>query len=172
VTHRWKPILIICVCCLFTISSLVVVRAYAAGNREGCTIHTKHRLPERWRTRRDQPTNQKPRRQLTLGSWGGEHISLEVTGEGAIAEYDCAHGTISERIFLDRRGHFSISGTHIQEHGGPVREGQQSNSIPVVFTGRVTGKRMSLTVKRRDSGERIGFFTLVYGQEASLVKCR
>ena len=45
---------------------------------------------------------------LPVGLWGGEHISLEVTEQGATIEYDCAHATIEQRIALDRRGRFDV----------------------------------------------------------------
>jgi hypothetical protein len=152
-TYRWKQILVVCaggVC-----ASALLLSAYAhASTTNGRRTHFHGQ---------EGP--------LALGSWGGQHISLEVTADGAIAEYDCAHGTISQKISLDRRGRFNVAGTHVAEHGGPVREGRQAD-IPVQFTGRVSEKRMYLTVRRRGSGQLIGSFTLVSGQEASLVKCR
>ena len=33
---------------------------------------------------------------VALGSWGGSHVSMEVTSEGARLEYDCAVGVIDE----------------------------------------------------------------------------
>lgn len=109
---------------------------------------------------------------LLVGLWGGEHISLQVTEHGATVEYDCGHGTISRRIFLDRQGRFDVQGTHFEEHGGPIRETEQLNSYPVRFTGRIRGKIMKLTVRRGDTRELIGVFTLIYGQEPLLIKCR
>jgi hypothetical protein len=145
-TYRGKQLHVVgCVCAG---ALLLTAYASAAGGHQG----------------RERP--------LPPGSWGGQHISLEVTADGAITEYDCAHGTISQRISLDRRGRFNVPGTYIAEHGGPVRESQLADSIPVQFAGRVSEKRMHLTVKRRGSGRLIGNFTLVFGQEASLVKCR
>jgi hypothetical protein len=108
---------------------------------------------------------------LRVGLWGGEHISMEVTARRTTIEYDCAHATIDQRIALDRRGQFDVSGKQVRE-GGPVRQNELLNSYPVQFTGRVSGTRMDLTVKRRDNGELIGTFTLVYGQQASLKKCK
>jgi hypothetical protein len=153
-TYRWKQMLFVCAC--FLCASGLLLTAYArAGTTEEYGTHLHGQ---------EGP--------LAPGSWGGQHISLEVTAEGAIAEYDCAHGTISQKISLDRRGRFNVPGTYTAEHGGPVREGQQADSVPVQFTGRVSGKRMYLTVRRRGSGHLIGNFTLVFGQEALLVKCR
>jgi len=110
--------------------------------------------------------------EVPLGLWGGEHISLEVTERGASVEYDCAHGTIDVKIVLDRRGRFNVPGTHVEERGGPVRENERLNSYPVRFTGRISGKKMGLTVTRSDTKKIIGSFTLVHGQEPLLVKCR
>jgi hypothetical protein len=148
-TYHWKQLLI--VCGSFVCGGTLLLTAFA---NVGTTAAYGQEGP------------------LAAGSWGGQHISLEVTAEGAIAEYDCAHGTISQGITLDQRGRFSVQGFHVSEHGGPVREGQQADRIPVQFTGRVSDKRMYLTVRRRSSGKLIGSFALIFGQEASLVKCR
>src|SRR5262245_65049371 len=110
--------------------------------------------------------------EVPVGLWGGEHISLEVTERGASVEYDCAHGTIDEKIVIDRRGRFNVPGTHVEEHGGPVRQNERLNRYPVRFTGRISGKKMQLTITRSDTKKIIGSFTLVHGQEPSLVKCR
>ena len=106
------------------------------------------------------------------GTWGGEHIHLEVSEQGSQIEYDCAQGSIDQKIVLDARGRFKVSGTHVVERGGPVRESGSSKGDPVQFTGRVSGKKLELTVRRRDSKEVIGVFTLFYGQEGKLRKCR
>jgi hypothetical protein len=109
---------------------------------------------------------------LPLGVWGGEHISMEVTERGARVEYDCAHATIDQRIALDRRGRFDVSGMQVLEHGGPVRQNEKLASYPVRFGGQVSGKTMKLSVRNSGTKELIGTFTLVYGQEAKLRKCR
>lgn len=111
-------------------------------------------------------------RRLATGIWAGEHISLEVTEQGAKVEYDCAHGTIPRRILLDRRGRFDVVGQHVAEHGGPVRQNEQPTSYPVRFTGRVNGRRMELTLRNSVTKELIGNFMLNYGQEPRLMKCR
>ena len=109
---------------------------------------------------------------LPVGLWGGEHISMEVTARRTTVEYDCAHATIDQRIALDRRGRFDVSGRQFQEHGGPVRQNEQSTSYPVRFAGQVNGKTMKLSVRNTATKELIGTFTLIYGQEAKLRKCR
>ena len=109
---------------------------------------------------------------LPVGLWGGEHISMEVTERGATVEYDCAHGTIDQRITVDRRGRFNVSGKQVAEHGGPVRQNEQLAGYPVRFAGQVNGKTMKLTVRNSVTKELVGIFTLVYGAEPKLRKCR
>src|SRR5260370_38443665 len=71
------------------------------------------------------PIGEVRKKGLPVGLWGGEHISMEVTAQGATIEYDCAHATISQRITLDCRGRFDVSGMQIQEQGGPVGQKDQ-----------------------------------------------
>jgi hypothetical protein len=109
---------------------------------------------------------------LLVGLWGGEHISMQVTERRTTVEYDCARGTIDQRIALDRRGRFDVSGIHISEHGGPVRRDEKLASYPVRFVGQVDGKRMELSVTNSVTKTLVGNFSLVYGDEPKLRKCR
>ncbi len=105
------------------------------------------------------------------GTWAGEHIHLEVTEQGGQVEYDCAHGSIDQRIVLDAQGHFKVKGTHVRERGGPVRKGEEDGK-PAQFSGQVTGNKMTLTVSDTATGESLGEFILTYGQSPRLMKCR
>jgi len=106
------------------------------------------------------------------GEWSGQHITIKFTSRGADVEYDCARGTIAQKIILDKNKRFSATGTYEEEHGGPVREDEQTESIAVKYSGQISGKKMTLFVKAKDSRKVIGNFTLLRGQESLLVKCR
>lgn len=106
------------------------------------------------------------------GLWGGEHIGLEVTAQGGRVEYDCAHGTIDQKIVPDRQGHFDVQGTHIREHGGPSRKDEVPDSHPARFAGQIKGNTMTLTATETDTKEIVGTFTLILGQKPHIVKCR
>src|SRR5204863_9014042 len=95
------------------------------------------------------------KRGLAAGLWGGQHISLKVSAKGATIEYDCAHASIDRAIVLDRNGHFNVSGRQFQERGGPSRQGEQAG-YPVVFSGEVKGKTLTLTVQNSATKEEIG----------------
>ena len=107
-----------------------------------------------------------------IGTWGGEHISLEVTARGGQVEYDCAHGTIDQKIVPDARGRFDLRGTHVREHGGPVRKDETADSHPARFNGEIKDKTMTLSVTESDTKETVRTFTLVYGQQPHLMNCR
>lgn len=105
------------------------------------------------------------------GTWGGEHLRLELTSAGGDAEYDCAHGGLQEPITVDARGMFDVAGVHIREHGGPVREGEQVDSLPARFAGRVDGDRMTLRVFVGARPDTLGPFQLTRGADARILKC-
>lgn len=107
-----------------------------------------------------------------IGTWSGEHISLEVTAQGGQVEYDCAHGMIDQKIVADEAGNFDLRGTHVREHGGPVRKDEIEDRHPARYTGHLKGDTMTLTVTESDTGQSIGTFTLVFGQQPHLMKCR
>lgn len=107
-----------------------------------------------------------------VGDWGGEHISLQLSERGGKLEFDCAHGTIDQRITLDRQGGFDVTGTFVEEHGGPVRQNERGRSHQVRYTGRVREGKMKLTIRQSNTKKIVGTFTLALGEEAMLVKCR
>jgi hypothetical protein len=98
-------------------------------------------------------------------------IGMVVTETGARIEYDCAHGTISELLRLDADGRFDVKGLHFREHGGPVREGEESWGDPVRYTGQVTGENMTLTVRHEESDTPAGSYKLVRGKTGRIHKC-
>lgn len=108
---------------------------------------------------------------MTKGTWGGNHISMKVTEEGAQVEYDCAHGTISEPLRIDSQGKFSAKGTHVRERGGPVRLGDEEKGEPVIYSGTTDGKTATVTVTNSATDEVIGTFTLTLGKPSRIVKC-
>lgn len=109
---------------------------------------------------------------VPTGVWGGLHIRLNLTKNRAEIEYDCAHGTIEEPLTLDDHGRFDVKGTHVGEHGGPVRTNERPNNHPARYTGYVNGETMSLTVTLTDTNETLDTFKLTHGSEGRVMKCR
>src|SRR5213593_126833 len=105
------------------------------------------------------------------GTWGGPHISMEVTETGAEIEYDCAHGRITEKIVPDRNGNFEVKGIHVREHPGPVREGED-NEQPASYRGSIHDDTMTLTVTLTGKNETLGTFTLEHGSSGRVRKCK
>ena len=116
----------------------------------------------------------KPRRaqRLASGLWGGAHIRMNVGANSAMIEYDCAQGTIAGPLLLDSRGRFILHGTHSREHGGPTRSDETANQRPAVYTGSISGGRMTLTVKMTGTNETVGTFSLTHGDEGRVFKCK
>ncbi|HSP93191.1 MAG TPA: hypothetical protein VLU06_01475 [Thermoanaerobaculia bacterium] len=116
------------------------------------------------------PPGGEPKR-VSAGQWGAMGIAMEVTESGATIEYDCAHGTIDQPLVLDADGRFDVKGHHFREHGGPIREGEESRGEPVRYVGQVTGDSMTLTVKPEGSDSPIGNHQLVRGKMGRIHKC-
>jgi len=104
------------------------------------------------------------------GTWGGEHIAMEVTDTGATIEYDCAHGRITERIAPEADGKFEAKGIHKRERGGPTRQGEDEGQ-PAIYRGSVKDETMTLTVEFAENNESIGTFTLTQGKTGRIRKC-
>jgi hypothetical protein len=110
--------------------------------------------------------------EIPSGTWGGEHINLEVTAGGANVEFDCAHGIVSEPLETDNAGRFAAKGTFAFEHGGPVRESEAPANRQVNYSGTIKGARMTLTITFVDSAKSLDSFTLIKDKEGRLTKCR
>ena len=107
------------------------------------------------------------------GVWGGRGVALQITAAGAEVEFDCAHGTIKQRIISDEEGRFEVTGTFITE-GGPVRipvDGAVPKGSPATYRGRITGEEMTLDVTVAGTGAKLTGLSLVRGRPASLRKC-
>jgi len=112
-----------------------------------------------------------PHKHLAQGEWGAPHVALEVSGDSARLEYDCAHGTVTG-IAPDEQGKFEAKGTHAREHGGPVRRDEKDASEPAVYEGFLKDEDTLVLTVKLESGEEIGTFTLKRGQTPRLMKCR
>ena len=116
----------------------------------------------------------KPRKmqRISIGTWGGPHISIEVGPRSATISYDCANGTIEGPLTIDSKGRFTWRGTHNREHPGPIRADEGSNGQRAIYTGKVKGDTMVLTVKLADTNEVIETFTLKRGGPGRVFKCK
>jgi hypothetical protein len=110
------------------------------------------------------------RNAAATGTWGGEHVLLQVSKNGTDLEFDCARGQITQPIALDKHGNFDVPGTFTPEHGGPVARDESVPFVQARYSGHVDGERMSLTVTREQ--EEFGPFALTHDQHPNLRKCR
>ncbi|GMQ82588.1 MAG: hypothetical protein BMS9Abin05_2042 [Rhodothermia bacterium] len=107
---------------------------------------------------------------ILLGIWGGQHVSMDIQNSSVTIEYDCAYGAIDEPIVLDQRGNFGANGTHVFEFG-PIRIDDEPDAHPAFYTGQVRGSDLTLMVFLTDTGQKIGPFSLEYGNAGRVYKC-
>lgn len=105
------------------------------------------------------------------GNWGGDRIAMTVASASTHIELDCAHGDVPAPLTTDARGQFSIAGTFVREHGGPIRDDEIANARPATYAGTVRSNQMSLSIRLSDTGELVGAFTLTFGSQGRIVKC-
>lgn len=111
---------------------------------------------------------------VDAGTWGGDHLRLEVRENGADAQYDCGHGEIAGPLTLGKDRRFDVRGTFVREGHGPIRVGRPPVSRPARYEGQVKGATLTLKVTLTDTEplQEIGTFTLTRGREGRLWKCR
>jgi hypothetical protein len=107
---------------------------------------------------------------VPVGMWGGDHALLTVTAASAAIEFDCAHGTLQAPIGLTH-GDFDVAGEFVQEHGGPIREGEQVVRQPARYRGTIDKQTMTLRVMVIDTSQDVGTFSLTLGVSGRVFKC-
>lgn len=113
-----------------------------------------------------QPTAGDP-----VGAWGGDHIALSVTVDGATLEYDCAAGKMDGAVTVDAEGRFHALGTHDIGHGGPAQQDEIPDRHPASYRGHIAGDTMTLSVTLTDRGTEVGTFQLTRGAAPRIVRC-
>jgi len=108
---------------------------------------------------------------LKAGRWGGPHVAMTVTSERVDIEFDCGRASVDGAIPLDREGAFTVAGIFFQERPGPTRPGGPPRR-PMRLTGSVKDDTMTMRVTLTDQNEDVGSFTLAFGADARLVKCK
>ena len=103
--------------------------------------------------------------------WGGRGVSMEMSAQGAVLEFDCAHGAIAQPIEPDAKGQFSVPGTYTPEHGGPVQKNNAARDLPAVYKGSIDGDSMHLEVILAGQDQPPPL-SLTRGNTGRLVKCR
>jgi len=114
-----------------------------------------------------------PTKAVPNGVWGGEHLRMEVNDSGADIEFDCARGSISQRLELDDKGHFKVQGTYMAETPAPAAaDGGFSPppGIKATYVGTLSGSslRLEVFVEGQDTPRT---FDLVQGDQGHLAKC-
>jgi hypothetical protein len=105
------------------------------------------------------------------GVWGGPHIIMEVTADGATITCECAIGTIDEPIKIEKDHRFAVRGTFTRQQRGSVRSDENPDRNPAHYAGRVDGKSMTLVITLPNTNETVDTFYLKYGEQPELTRC-
>jgi hypothetical protein len=113
-----------------------------------------------------------PTKTVPNGVWGGEHIRMEVNDSGADIEFDCARGSISQRLELGDKGRFKVQGIYRAETPAPaaVDGGSIASGVKATYTGTLSGSslRLELFIEGQDMPRT---FDLVQADQGHLLKC-
>lgn len=104
--------------------------------------------------------------------WGGHHVSMKVTPQGATLEFDRARGNMLEPIKANAKGEFAVHGTYTPERGGPISRDSPPRDLPATYKGSIDGDTMRLEIMLAEKDQAPEPFTLTRGKVGRLVKCR
>ena len=104
--------------------------------------------------------------------WGGDHVKLEVTAEGATLDFDCASGTIAGPLTADAQGKFTVKGTFTRERPGPVMRDNPNTAAAATYSGAITGNTMRLNITAGPQNGSAGDYVLTRGQPGKVFKCK
>jgi hypothetical protein len=102
--------------------------------------------------------------------WGGDHLSLEITADGAKLDFDCASGTITHPLSIDAQGKFHSRGTFTSERPGPVMR-DSPGAAQATYTGTIQGDTMHLVVSSGNQ-QPYGEYVLTRGRPGRVMKCK
>ena len=105
------------------------------------------------------------------GAWGGDHVVLTVSDNGARVEFDCAHGTLDHPLRVDDRGQFSVAGTFVLDHSGPVRADEVAAVHTARYQGRIDRQKVEFTLTVEGQTAQ-GPYTVTLAKAPKLEKCR
>jgi len=109
--------------------------------------------------------------QLALGTWGGDDAGVIATDSLTHVHVGCTFGDMPGRIHLDPNGRFTVDGSYVLR-AYPVMVGP---SLPAQFSGRVSGRTLTLAIAVNDSVEKklvaLGPITVIYGRSPSMGPC-
>ena len=101
------------------------------------------------------------------GTWGGDNAGLIATDTVAHVHIGCTLGYAKAPIIVQADGSFEATGTYNVD-AFPIDRGIIH---PARFTGRITGKTMTLTVVLTDDGRQLGPVSLILGKEPTMGPC-
>ena len=95
---------------------------------------------------------------------------MDVTTTGAVLEFDCAHGEITESL-PGKDAKFSLKGTFTPERGGPTRR-DGPPPVDATYSGEITADTMTLRIVLAGSEREVAQFVLMKGSQGNVRKCR
>ena len=109
--------------------------------------------------------------QLAVGTWGGDNAGVIVTDAQVHVHVGCTLGDVPGTIQLDSEGRFTVDGNYILR-AYPVQVGP---SLPAQFSGRVTGRILTLAIAVNDTVEKkvvaLGPITVQFGRAPEMGPC-
>ncbi|HEY5071310.1 MAG TPA: hypothetical protein VII63_04685 [Caulobacteraceae bacterium] len=107
---------------------------------------------------------------LVTGSFGGDHVALDLGPGGGRVEFDCGAGTIDEPVRVAADGRFSVGG-HIPAVAGGVSRAQEGGGQVVRYVGTAIADTVIFTVATAN-GSPSPTYRVRRGQRPRLLRCR
>lgn len=108
---------------------------------------------------------------LALGTWGADNAGVIVTPTAVHVHVGCTFGDMPGEIPIDAEGRFTIDGNYVLR-AYPVQVGP---SLPAQFSGRVTGRTLTLAIAVNDTVEKkvvaLGPVAVTFGREPEMGPC-
>ena len=101
--------------------------------------------------------------------WGGDHVRMDVTSNGAELDFDCAVGMITE-VVPEKDGAFTLKGTFTPQRSGPSRD-DGPRAIAATYAGTIEGDTMTLRIVLPGQ-DQPAQYVLERGRPGTVRKCR
>ncbi len=106
---------------------------------------------------------------LHVAQWGARGLSLRLTSSGGTLRFDCAAGSFSGPLVLDRTGHFQVAGEFRPGFGVEPPPDTERPVHLVTYEGTIAESTMN--VQFALSGEEPRSYELAAGSDGLLMHC-
>ncbi len=112
-----------------------------------------------------------PKKNETLGLWGGVGVQLNITENNTNFEFDCATANLNSKLKAVDNKIVELFGTYTYEHGGPIKVDEKVDVHLAKFRGEIIGDSMKIYITILDQKRADILLNMKRNEKGIIFKC-